>query len=51
MTTKRARNNPFPLLLAALLAFLAPSGAAPAVAAELRIIYANDMLGELEPRG
>ena len=51
MTRKQARNNTLPILLAALLALLAPCATGVALAAELRIVYANDTLGELEPCG
>ena len=51
MTRKQARNNTLPLLLAALLALLAPCATGVALAAALRIVYANDTLGELEPCG
>ena len=34
-----------------LLALFAPCAASLATAAELRIVYANDLLGELEPCG
>ena len=40
-----------PLLLVVLLALFAPCTASLATATELRIVYANDLLGELEPCG
>ena len=51
MNQKHPVNNPLPLLLAVLLALFAPCAASLATAAELRIVYANDLLGELEPCG
>ena len=51
MATTKAGNNPLTLLLTALVLVLTVVGTVPGRAAELRLVHANDALGELEPCG